>query len=210
MRYMKSPVTWLVVIIIILVGALGYVAGRDGIVLNNPLSSSSPVPSPSVSSPSPTVITASPLASPTPATQKIEAGGILSFPKYRVTIPASWTFSKESNTADDQKLTLKNETSEITFLQGGFGGAACLYPGDPDVEGPAGRYTGYVDLTTASGDKLRRSTPESGSGFAVCYLSQYGWGAPTVYGHISLKTAESPTSAELEMIDTILSSIKKI
>lgn len=207
---MRSPVTWLIVVIIVLVGALGYVAGRDGFVLNNPLSSPTPLASPLVISPTPTLPTPSPLATPAPTIQVIEAGGILSFPKYSVTIPLSWTFNKESNTANDQKLTLKKGVTEITFMQGGVGGAMCLYPGDADVEGPAGRYSAFVELTTASGDKLRRSTPESGTGFALCSLSQYGWGAPTVYGHISLKTAANPSNSELEEIDTILTSIKKI
>ena len=86
----------------------------------------------------------------------------------------------------------------------------CLYPGDAGSEGPAGRYSSFVEIQTQSGDLLRRSVPENGKGFGICELTKYGWGAPTKYGHISLTTPDSPTTDELKVIDSILGSITKL
>lgn len=223
---MKNLVPVLVTIIIILVGAVGYLAGS-----NNPKSLSeltSATPSPSSSSTAPVACTMEakicPDGSsvgrtgpkcefapcPKPKTTKVTGGGILSFPKYELTIPSDWTSTRESQTKDDEKLTLRSGPLTITIQQGGFGGAMCLYPGDAESEGPAGHYTSYVELTTASGDKLRRSTPKDGKGFGICQLTQYGWGAPTLYGHIGLTIPNSPTPEDLTVIDNILSSLTKI
>lgn len=207
---MKSPVTILVAIIVILAATLGYVAGKQGFNLNNPLASPSPsalvstTPTPTLT-PSPT-----PTPTPSPSTQTINAGGVMSFPNYSITIPADWKYSKESLTKDDQKLTLEKSPYKIVIQQGGFGGAMCLYPGDAGSEGPAGRYTAYVEIQTQSGDLLRRSTPENGKGFGICELSKYGWGAPTKYGHIGLTVPNEVQEADLKIIDEILSSLKKI
>ncbi len=212
---MKVSTKILLTLALLLVGAFGYLAGRGmiNLQLSNPFPSPSvapfvppvePTPSP-VTSPTPSVV-----ASETARTQKVTGGGVLSFPRYELTIPSSWTYNRESNTQNDEKLTITNGTYTLSVQQGGFGGSACLYPGDPNSEGPAGRYIAYIELTTKSGDKLRRSTPESGQGFGLCQLTQYGWGAPTLYGHISLKVPASPTPSDLQVLDTILESFTKI
>lgn len=221
---MKYTVPVLVVLVILLASALAYLAGQKN----------SPAPAPSATggvegSPAPKACTLdgkvcedgstvgrtgpncefAPCPSPAPL-QTIKGGGILSFPRYEVLIPNNWTWSREAQGADNEKIILKKGDSGISISQGGFGGAMCLYPEDPDVEGPAGRYTQYVEITTRSGDKLRRSTPEAGKGFGLCHLTAYGWGTPTVYGHISLTTPSSPTPADLQIIDDILKSFQKI
>lgn len=127
-----------------------------------------------------------------------------------MTIPSTWTHSRESSGEDDEKIIVQGGAYKISILQGGFGGNVCLYPGDADFEGPAGRYSTYVELTTKSGDKLRRSTPESDTGFAICYLSQYGWTVPTVYGYIGLTSPANPTPQDLAVVDSILSSLTKL
>lgn len=201
---MKSPVTIITILLILLAASLGYIVGKQGFVINNPLESIIPSPVPSLL-PSPLPVLT---ASPTPkSSQIIEAGGILNFPKYKLTIPSDWTFTKESVTKDDQKLTLSKGVYKIIIQQGGFGGAMCLYPGDAGSEGPSGRYTSYVEIQTQSGDLLRRSTPENGKGYGICELSKYGWGAPTKYGHIGLTVLENPAAEELQVIDTILGSL---
>ena len=147
---------------------------------------------------------------PCPAvkSQTITGGGILSFPKYTLEVPASWTMSRESHTKDDEKITLTapGGSPSLSILQGGFGGAVCLYAGDADQEGPSVRYTSFVEIKTKSGATLRRGTPESGSGYGICELTQYGWSNPTLFGAISVKVG-SP--ADLPTLDQILASFDK-
>lgn len=222
---MKNLVPVLVAVIIVLVGVIGYLAGRNNL-QPAPGVTTSPVPSTTSAEPVACTMEAKicPDGSsvgrtgpkcefapcPKPKTTKVKGGGILSFPQYELTIPSDWESSRESQTKDDEKLTLRSGPLTITIQQGGFGGAMCLYPGDAESEGPAGHYTSYVELTTASGDKLRRSTPKDGKGFGICQLTQYGWGAPTLYGHIGLTVPNSPTPEDLMVIDNILSSLTKI
>ena len=224
---MKYVIPSLVVLVIILTGAVAYLAGQQNRSLSDIFkSNASPVSSPapqgkactldaklcddgsSVGRTGPNCEFA-----PCPSTkpkQTVKGGGILSFPKYELALPSDWTWLKEAPIADNEKIILKKGEYGISISQGGFGGAMCLYPGDPDFEGPAGRYTTYVGIVTQSGDKLRRSSPESGSGFGICQETQYGWGAPTLYGHIGLTTPANPSDAMLKELDAILASITKL
>lgn len=222
---MKYLIGILIAIILTLTGIIDYLAGRNNLQLT-PGVTTSPVPSTTSTEPVACTMEAKicPDGSsvgrtgpkcefapcPEPKTTKVKGGGILSFPKYELTIPSNWESTRESQTKDDEKLTLRSGPLTITIQQGGFGGAMCLYPGDVESEGPSGRYSSYVELTTASGDKLRRSTPKDGKGFGICQLTQYGWGAPTLYGHIGLTVPSSPTPEDLTVIDNILSSLIKI
>lgn len=165
----------------------------------------SPSPSSSSVSPSPSIV-----ATPIPvSTKTVSGGGLLSFPKFTLTVPTSWTDTKETPNPEIVKLVLSNGGYSISILEGGFGGAICLFPGDADVEGPSARYTTFADITTKSGDLLRRVTPTGGSGFGVCDKTQYGWGEPTIYGAISISAPTSPDPAMLSVVDGILSSITK-
>ncbi|MEI8232478.1 MAG: hypothetical protein WCG44_01920 [bacterium] len=221
---MKHLVSILVVLVIILTGVVGYFAGQTRI---SPLTSPAPTVLPS-STPIAVACTMEAKLCPDGSsvgrsgpncefaqcpvvkTQTVKGGGILSFPKYELTIPSTWTVKKEVPGPDSERLVLSGDNLGITILQGGFGGSVCLYPGDPDSEGPSARYTSFVEIVNQSGDKFRRSTPISGKGFGLCQLTQYGWGAPTLYGAISLVTPSSPTPLDLTTLDTILASLKKI
>ena len=199
---MKYLVGVLVVFVIILTGTVSYLAGRQNITLAPSPLAPSVVPNSSrdeVGTPT-----------PSPQTQMVQGGGVLSFPRYELTLPANWTIKREVPGPDSEKLVLDGGTLGLTILQGGFGGSVCLFPGNPDSEGPSARYIAYVEITNRSGDKFRRVTPENGKGFGLCQLSQYNWNTPTFYGAISLKTPTSPTTEELNTIDTILSSLTKL
>jgi hypothetical protein len=197
----------LIILLILLVAGGAFFVGKSGVKI------------PGVALTTPTV---SPTASPTlppppPPTAKpsktVTGGGILSFPKYQVTIPADWQDSKESQGADIEKIILTKGTYQISILQGGFGGATCLYPGDPDMEGPSVRYEMYKEITTKSGDLFRRSwdgNELTASGYGVCHKTQYGWGEPTGYGSISFKTPATKTKEMLDEMDAILASFTKI
>ena len=208
---MKYLVSFLVAVIIILTAIIFYFIGKQNVLpvlTKNPpviLSPSSYPTLPSLSS-SPT---SAPQDTPIPL-QTIKGGGILSFPHYQLKASSDWIYSREAEGQDNEKIILKNGSYSLSISQGGFGGAVCLYPGDADNEGPSARYVQYVEITTNSGDQLRRSTPENGKGFGICQHTQYGWGAPTLYGHISLTVPNNPTPEMLKEIDAILSSLTKI
>jgi len=145
----------------------------------------------------------------------IKAGGILVFKAYTVDVPSDWQYSKEGAPSGDiqlDKLTLTKGAYKITIYQAATGGAPCLYPGDPDVEGPSSRFTSFVELTTQTGDKLRRGEVSGSTGFTVCEKQgTNGYGQPTSFGHISIQVpAGGATPAMILEIDSILSSLKKI
>lgn len=192
----------LILIIVILAIGLAYYYGKSGSV--SPIAEGKPVPTKAeigqvVTTPQPTQASA----------KKVRGGGILSFPHYELTIPADWENSREVTGPDSEKVILKKGMYELSIMEGGFGGAACLYPGDADMEGPSGRYKYFVDIKTKSGDLLRRSWSD-GKGFSVCQKTQYGWGAPTLFGHMSIVVPDTYTTQMVEEIDGILASITKI
>jgi len=201
-KVVNKVVVFLLLIIILLVGGVAYIAGRSGLVklptisINQPGSQSTSTPEAS----------AAPTEKPT---KTINGGGILSFPKYSITVPADWEDSREVPGPDSEKIIVKKGQYEISILEGGFGGSICLYPGDPDSEGPSARYTSFIEITTKAADLFRRSWSGSGTGFAICHKTQYGWNAPTLYGHISFKVPTSYTTEMIAEMDAILASFTK-
>ena len=200
---MKYITPILLLIIIVLVVALFFTLGRRGISLDK-------------SEPTRTSDIATPSSSPTTSlesTQKITGGGILSFPKYELTVGSDWQLTRESQGQDNEKVTLIKGSYKISILQGGFGGSACLFPGDLDSEGPSARFDSFKEITPKDGDLFRRSwTGEelSASGYGICQKTQYGWGSPSLYGSISFTTPPTKTRAMLDEMDSILASITKI
>lgn len=205
MSKVKYILPILIVIIVLLVGGLAFVVGRSGVKLPG-VTISTPTASPTA--------TESPTATPTTKpTKTVTGGGILSFPKYQLSIPTDWQNTRQSQTADDEKIILTKGAYQISLTQGGFGGSICLFPGDADSEGPSARYDAYKEITTKSGDLFRRSwTGEemTTTGFGICHKSQYGWGAPTNYGHIAFITPVNKTKEMIEEMDAILASLTKI
>ncbi len=166
------------------------------------------------------VVTSEPIALPAQAgnDQKLltVSGGVartagLSFDLYSVTTPDTWVSAKSNQTAMDEKLTLTKDGYEITIFQAATGGALCLYPGDPDFEGPSSKYTVFTNLTTKDGRTLRRSGEQNGLAFTVCQKSPDGsYQQPTNYGHISIKIPANYTPEVITEVDSIISSLKKI
>lgn len=167
-----------------------------------------------IPSPATVVPIATPLASPSADFTRVQSGGILVFNKYSVDIPNDWTYTKEEAPAGDiniDRLIITKGVYKITIYQAATGGAPCLYPGDPDSQGPSSRFTSFVELSTATNDVLRRGTAEgSSSGFTVCEKQVGGFGQPTAFGHISITSPTNSTSLMLKEIDSILSSLRKI
>lgn len=208
----------LVIVVILLVAVLAFMFGKFGFKFSL---GRVPSVSPSVESnvvgselPQASAIVASPNPSPSVVlSKKVTGGGILSFPKYQLSVPIDWMDSKQSGGPDDQKLILKKGDFEISITQGGFGGAVCLFPGDGGVEGPSTKYSAFKEITTQSGDLLRRAwngEEVAANGYGLCHKSEFGWGVPTVYGHVSLKTPVVKGRAMVDEMDVILASLKKI
>jgi hypothetical protein len=155
----------------------------------------------------------SPSASPSAGFTVVKAGGVLVFKAYSIEVPSDWTYTREAAPTAEvalDKLTLTKGIYKISIYQAATGGAPCLYPGDPDQEGPSSRYTSFVPLTAASGEKLRRSSNDGVSGFTVCELQSGGYGQPTTFGHISVVAPAVPAQSTVDQIDAMLSSLKKI
>lgn len=155
-------------------------------------------PSPVTRNPSPVTIVAG-----------LSKSAGLSFDQFSIMIPSGWISKKESQSAQDEKLTLEKEGYTITIFQAATGGALCLYPGDAEFEGPSSKFTKFIELTTKDNRNLRRSGEDTA--FTICQKSADGsYQQPTNYGHISVKLPAVWTQEMLIEIDSIISSLKKV
>lgn len=157
------------------------------------------------------------IKNPTPTSTPLKTitGGVnksagLSFVPYQVKTPMDWVEERESQTPADEKLILKKGDYQISIFQAATGGVVCLYPGDPDFEGPSSRYESFFELQTRDGFLLRRSGNKNGTGYSVCQKNSEGdFGAPTSYGHISLSLPINFDQNKLTEIDSIITSLQK-
>ena len=159
--------------------------------------------------------TAAPESSTIPAGLNASSG--LSFTKYQITVPSLWTnthkTTNEGTWTDTLTLTNAKIAGTVKIFQGATGGAVCLYPGDPDFEGPSSRYDKFVELKTADGVVLRRSWTQTQGGtdqsYTICQKASDGsWGQPTVFGHMSVKILSTDPNP-LPDIDAMIASLKK-
>lgn len=211
-----------IVLVLIIVGSVAFAAFYFGKNYSKPspsptaTSQTEPAAATIASQSAPNPIVSSP--APSKIGKKMISAGVasgLSFSLYTLDLPGDWTFSQEH---DDptlyDKLTMKKGAYELSIFQGATGGAMCLYPGDPDFEGPSSRFTTYVEFTNSDGKTFRRSGNdiESGGikGFTVCQKSpDGGWGQPTVFGHTSYKMPSSYDETILKEMDEMVASLKK-
>ncbi len=209
------------VLVLLVVGALaggGYYLGKSGkLSLGNP----TPVPQ-AVSTTNPQIETTTPTSTVIPSVKtKTVAAGVgaesgLSFTKYTIDVPETWTpvhtYTNEGTAVDT--LTITSGVYQIKIFQAATGGALCLYPGDADFEGPSSRYETFVDMTTKDGIVLRRggSLAASGTtrGFTLCQKGTENYGQPTGFGHTSFTTPATPDPTKLGEMDTMIKSLKKV
>lgn len=139
----------------------------------------------------------------------------LSFAKYQITVPMGWTpnhvTTSEGTWVDT--LTLTKGATTLKIFQAATGGAMCLYPNDPDFEGPSSQYDTFVDIKTNDNITLRRSSTNSNNGvtkgYTMCQKGTENFGQPTGYGHMSLVTSLTPDPALLTEVDAMIASLKK-
>lgn len=157
--------------------------------------------------------------SATPVPTKTVEGGVpksagLSFDLYSLEVPVDWNVGRETSQAYE-KLTISKGANQITIMQGATGGAMCLYPGDPDFEGPSSHYTTFAELKTKDGTLLRRSGTDEAAyqgkfGFTACQKNSEGdFGQPTSYGHIGYSVPAVFDKEVLLEMDAMISSLKK-
>ena len=208
---MKYVVTIIITAVIVFLGATIFYKGLPNIksISETPKATATPVPNEASASASPIIETQTPSGPTT-----ITGGGVLVFKAYILGVPSGWSSKKETAPSGEielDRLTLTKDNYKITIYQAATGGAMCLYPGDAKIEGPSSSYDSYVDLTTASGEKLRKSTSGVNKSATICELQQGGWGQPTSFGHISIEVpANGGTAAMTQEIDQIIMSIKKV
>jgi hypothetical protein len=202
---MKYFIAILVTAVLVFLGATVYYKGLPTF----PSYSKNPV-----STESATLATVEAVPTPTPvSTLTIKGGGILEFNSYTVEVPSTWKYTKEGAPSGDielEKLILTKGDYKITIYQAATGGAICLYPGDPDTEGPSSKFTTFTELKTATNDKLRISGTGSGN-LTVCQMTGTNpWGEPTSFGHISIALPAVTTPEMITEINGIIASLKKI
>lgn len=146
----------------------------------------------------------------------LDASSGLSFTKYQMTVPEDWTVSHTTTSEGTwiDTLTLTKGTTQLKIFQAATGGAMCLYPGDPEFEGPSSTYDAFVDITTADGVILRRGSTNVNNGttkgYTMCQKGTETFGQPTVFGHMSLTTSLNPDKDLLTEVDAMIASLKKL
>lgn len=207
------------VLVLLIVGGLaggGYYLGKSG-----KLNFGTQAPEPeAVSTTNPQAETPTPQATPTTTssakTTTVTAGlgaeSGLSFTTYTIDVLEGWTPNRVTTSEGTwvDTLTITNGTYQIKIFQAATGGALCLYPGDPDFEGPSSRFTMFVDLTTFDGIALRRGGTKGKGGFTLCQKVTETYGQPTVFGHMSYTTPATPDADMLLQMDEMITSLKKI
>jgi hypothetical protein len=202
MKYLLPGI--LVMFLVIIVGTGAFILGKKTI--NN---SSNITPTPTISQQTDNIEETK--LSPTETPNKVvQAGGVLSFPKYTVTLPEGWTSEREQGENSD-KLTLTKGSYVITINEGAFGGSGCLYPGDPPFE-MAQTFTSFVEINNPNGFVFRRSGGEVSNGkrgWTLCQKGDEAFGAPTIFGHVNITGPATTDAAILAEVDSIISSFKK-
>lgn len=184
-----------------------------------------PVSATSTQEPLPTLlpVSPSPTGTITPASnpKKIVSAGLsaksgLSYTTYTIDVPDGWTHTlqHDEKIATD-RLTIQKGSYELRIFQGATGGAMCLYPGDPAVEGPQSAFDTFTAITTADGIALRRGGtsalgPDGKRGFTVCQKAPDStYQQPTVFGHTSYMGPGNFEGTVLDEMDAMIASLKK-
>lgn len=196
MKYIPAVIS--IVILLLAVGAVSFYAGQN---LNISISKTANIITTKVT---PTLTTT---PDRTQSFRTIPSGGVVNYAAYTINIPLDWTYTKDDAQNIDTLIITKGNY-KLQILQGGTGGAPCLYPGDKDVEGPSSRYLNFTEITTQDGIVLRRGESEPQSAIGVCEKQDGSWGEPTSFGAISyLVPGRDPLV--IKTIDTMLASLKK-
>lgn len=154
---------------------------------------------------------------PTVMVKKTYSGGVasgLSFNQYTILIGSDWVVKQEGdpNGSPWDKLTASKNGYEFSIWQAATGGAMCLYPGDPDFEGPSSRFLNYIEFAGTDGKMYRRGTttdPTTTKNFTICEKGTDNYGQPISFGHTGYKVPNPHSQSMLEEMDMIVASLKK-
>lgn len=150
----------------------------------------------------------------------------MSFESFQLEYPSNMTSFVSNNQITNQNHLDKSEnlffrlekgSSSMEIVSAAMGGGGCLYPGDPDQEGPYGRYGEYKTLRTDVGYwrrslSLSQSTPdEKRTKYTICSnIDESGlFSTTTLVGGIVYKI--SPGEEDyISDFDEVVKSIKII
>lgn len=200
MKYVLAAIS--IILLLIVISATAFYLGQNFNKTSNTL------PSPSTTNQN---AQTTPNLTPTPTQAQsfraVPAGGVLTYAAYTIDIPLDWTYTKDDG-KDIDALIITKGNYKLQIMQGGMGGAMCLYPGDADTEGPSSRFTSFVAITTLSGNLLRRVEGGPQSAISICEKQKFGWEQPTSFGAISyLVPGRDPEI--LKIMDAMITSLKK-
>lgn len=209
----------LIVILSIVAGAVyaGYFLGRKSVPPAQILIDNGPVEI--EVSPTPEAIPTTPSTDENSGWKMYSSEKIMDyFSRFEIGYPASWelTINQDLNYEPPKKLgmlflKLKKEGVTIEINQAAMGGEGCLYPGEPDREGPFVRFGNFTQMVLSDGTILRRSRSLTDSCGGVCYSicqkSKTGFQKPTKIGAITFILSHEDEALAKEL-DQILKRIK--
>lgn len=174
------------------------------------------IPLPTITSPNATP-EAKVQPSPTVGVKKTYSGGVssgLSFNQYTISIGGDWVVKQEGdpNGSPWDRLTASKNGYELSIWQAATGGAMCLYPGDPDFEGPSSRFLSYIEFAGTDGKMYRRGSttdPATTKNFTVCEKGTDNYGQPISFGHTGYKVPNPYSETILKEMDMMVASLKK-
>ncbi len=202
MKYLLGIISILILVLVIAGGAY-YFGAKSNVNKTEMMTSVSPTPFVSAETPSPTSTTS----------KSVEAGGVLVFNKYSLSLPEGWTSQREQGENMD-KLTLSKLGYNLVLYQFAGGGGGCLYPGDEDTP-MAQTFSSFVEVTNTNGFIFRRGQNDSGpNSYTYCQKNNTdgSFGSPTSFGGISLTTPGTPDKNAIVFpeADSIVASLKKL
>ena len=156
----------------------------------------------------------------TPKPTRLISGGVskeggLAFDQFSLEVPVDWSIERKTPAPASEELAIIKGAYELKIFQAATGGALCLYPGDPDFEGPSSRYSLFAELTTQDARILRRSGSDAVGntgkvGYTICQRNTEGsFNQPTSYGHISFSLPKNYDKEILGEMDAMIICLKK-
>lgn len=139
-----------------------------------------------------------------------------SFSSYKLEYPSNWVVKKPSD--EGFVAELSNSDYKITINQGAMGEEVCIFPGEPDFEGPSVKYSDYKEIKTDKGILFRRGQSEYIRSFekevifSVCQAetSSGRYVKPTKFGGIGYHLPKVYDQKILDQMDVIISTIESV
>ena len=208
MKYLLPAIS--VVFLVLVVGGIAFYFGTKSISTRQNPTITPTIAQTQINNPQNTESTPTPTQS---LTKTVNAGGVLIFSPYSVSVPEGWT-SERVQGQDNDKLTLAKLGYKLAIYEAAFGGGGCLYPGDAPSE-MAQKFVSFVEIINPNGFVFRRGQSDSLPNiYTICQknTSDDSFGTPTSFGAITLTTPGTldKNAVIFPDVDAILASLKKM